>query len=192
MPSCPAVRTTNRCALPPMRPKALAMNSSTYLDDDDDGGEPIDTLARYFDAHSWIHEPVSEDEIVTNVQGSWTSYELRAVWRGEDQVLQILLFPEIKVIEDRRAATLEALSLINEQLWMGHFELWSASGMILYRHATLLGQDGTLPIDMAETLVQTAIDECERFYPVFQFVLWGGKTPAEAIAAALIETRGEA
>ena len=107
-------------------------------------------------------------------------------------MLQILLFPEIKVIEDRRAATLEALSLINEQLWMGHFELWSASGMILYRHATLLGQDGGLPIDMAETLVQTAIDECERFYPVFQFVLWGGKTPAEAIAAALIETRGEA
>ena len=64
--------------------------------------------------------------------------------------------------------------------------------MILYRHATLLGPDGTLPLDMAETLVGTAIDECERFYPVFQFVLWGGKTPAEAIAAALIETRGEA
>jgi hypothetical protein len=41
-------------------------------------------------------------------------------------------------------------------------------------------------------LVESAIDECERFYPVFQFVLWGGKTPAEAIAAALIETQGEA
>jgi len=27
---------------------------------------------------------------------------------------------------------------------------------------------------------------------VFQFVLWADKTPAEAIAAALIETQGEA
>jgi hypothetical protein len=44
----------------------------------------------------------------------------------------------------------------------------------------------------AEVLVESAIDECERFYPVFQFVLWGGKTPREAIAAALIETQGEA
>ena len=37
-----------------------------------------------------------------------------------------------------------------------------------------------------------AIEECERFYPVFQFVLWAGKTPQEAISAALIETQGEA
>ncbi|MEQ1510201.1 MAG: YbjN domain-containing protein [Sphingopyxis sp.] len=160
--------------------------------DSDEGGEPIDVLARYFDAHGWPNEPVGDDEVVTNVQGSWTSYELRGVWRRDDNVLQILLFPEIKMVEDRRNAMFEALSLINEQLWMGHFEHWSASGMILYRHATLLDDNLTLTLDMTETLVQTAIDECERFYPVFQFILWGGKSPAEAIAAALIETRGEA
>ena len=166
------------------------MNPEDHIDED--GGEPIEMLARYCDAHGWPNELVGEDEIVTQVQGSWTSYELRGVWREDDGILQILLFPEIKIVEERRAAALEALALINEQLWMGHFELWSASGMILYRHATLLGPDGALPLDMAETLVGTAIDECERFYPVFQFVLWGGKSPAEAIAAALIETRGEA
>ena len=33
-------------------------------------------------------------------------------------------------------------------------------------------------------LVEAALDECERFYPVFQFVLWGGKSPTEAIAAS--------
>ncbi|MEQ1687506.1 MAG: YbjN domain-containing protein [Sphingopyxis sp.] len=162
------------------------------FDTDDDGGEPMEVLARYFDAHGWPNEPVGDDEVVTNVQGSWTSYELRCVWRREDAILQILLFPEIKMVEERRNAMFEALSLINEQLWMGHFEHWSASGMILYRHATLLDDDIHLSVDMAGTLVQTAIDECERFYPVFQFVLWGGKSPSEAIAAALIETRGEA
>jgi len=164
------------------------MNTTHYATDEE--GDPIEVIARYCEAHGWPCEPVGDDEIVTTVQGSWTSYELRAVWRDEDQVLQILLFPEIKIVEDRRAAVFEALSLINEQMWMGHFENWSASGIILYRHATLLGTG--LPLDMADTLVQTAVDECERFYPVFQFVLWGGKSPAEAIAAALIETRGEA
>ena len=39
---------------------------------------------------------------------------------------------------------------------------------------------------------EAALEECERFYPVFQFVLWGGKSPGEAIAAALIDTHGEA
>lgn len=167
------------------------MTSLDY-DDDDGSDEPIDVLARYFDAHGWPHDMVSDEEIVTTVQGSWASYELRGVWRGEDGVLQILLFPEIKVMDDQRPAIFEALSLINEQLWMGHFEHWSASGMILFRHATLIGTEDGLPLPMAEALVQSAIDECERFYPVFQFVLWGGKSPSEAIAAALIETRGEA
>ena len=55
-----------------------------------------------------------------------------------------------------------------------------------------IGSDASLPLDLTETLLESAIDECERFYPVFQFVLWGGKSPAEALAASLIETRGEA
>ena len=181
----------------PANGKAKMMSAQDNFSDDDfsddgEGHEPIEMLARYCEAHGWPHELVGEEEIVTQVQGSWTSYELRGVWRSEDRVLQILLFPEIKAVDDRKAAILEALSLINEQLWMGHFELWSASSMVVFRHATLLGEDGTLGLDMAETLVNTAIDECERFYPVFQFVLWGGKSPAEAITAALIETRGEA
>ena len=93
------------------------------------------------------------------------------------------------------AAIHEALSLINEQLWLGHFEMWTSSSMVLFRHAALLetqGDDATLTLDQAETLIETAIDECERFYPVFQFVLWSDKTPQEAIAAAMIETQGEA
>jgi hypothetical protein len=49
-----------------------------------------------------------------------------------------------------------------------------------------------MSLAQTETLIESAIDECERYYPVFQFVLWGGKTPREAIAAALIETQGEA
>ena len=107
-------------------------------------------------------------------------------------VIQLLAFPDIRVVEDKRTVAHEALALINEQLWLGHFELWSNSGTILFRHGMLLGNDAQLPLDLAETLIESAIDECERFYPVFQFVLWGGKTPAEALAASLIETRGEA
>ena len=155
---------------------------------------PIDMLEQYFAAHGWTHERVGDDEIVATTDGSWTKYELRAVWREDDRVLQFLAFPEIKVAADKRAEMYETLGLINEQLWLGHFELWSTSGIVLFRHAALLeaSDEAQLSLDQAELLVETAIDECERFYPVFQFVLWGGKSPTEAIAASLIETRGEA
>jgi hypothetical protein len=149
-------------------------------------------LAAYFEANGWSFDHVGDDEIVGNTQGSWAQYELRAIWRDEDQVLQVLALPDIRVPDDKLAAVYETLALINEQLWLGHFELWSSSGIILFRHGALLGQGGTLTLDQAQVLVETAIDECERFYPVFQFVLWGGKSPTEAISASLIETRGEA
>ena len=167
------------------------------LNDEEAEGEasaPIDMLEEYFEAHGWSSERQGDEEIVAHFQGSWTQYELRAVWREEDQVLQFLALPDVRVASDKRAAIYETIGLINEQLWIGHFELWASSGMLLFRHAALLdgAGEGAMTLDQAETLVEAAIDECERFYPVFQFVLWADKTPAEAIAAALIETQGEA
>ena len=72
--------------------------------------------------------------------------------------------------------------------------MWSGSGLIIFRHSTVLDtRDGEgLTLEQAEAIAEAALEECERFYPVFQFVLWADKTPQEAIAAALIETQGEA
>ena len=162
-------------------------------DDQADDAAPIDMLEAYYAAHGWEHER-HDDEIIATVKGSWASYELRALWREEDSVLQFLCFPDIKVTDDRRATVYEAIGLVNEQLWIGHFELWSSSGILLFRHAAMIdgGDDRVVSLTAAELLVESAIEECERFYPVFQFVLWGGKSPREALAAALVETQGEA
>lgn len=164
-------------------------------DRDAEAEAPLDMLEAYFAAHGWPCER-HEEEITATVKGSWTEYELRALFREEDSVLQFLAFPDVKVSDERRAAIYETLALVNEQLWVGHFELWSSSGILLYRNASLVDasdeDEATLSLAAAELLVESAIDECERFYPVFQFVLWGGKTPREAIAAAMVETRGEA
>ncbi|MGP1351814.1 MAG: YbjN domain-containing protein [Parasphingopyxis sp.] len=155
---------------------------------------PLDVLEDYFSAHDWQSERNGDEEIVAAVKGSWTQYELRAVWRAEDRVLQFLALPDIRVPEEKRQLVYETFGLINEQLWLGHFELWAASGMILFRHAALLdaSSQAGLTLEQAETLIEAALDECERFYPVFQFVLWGDKTPQEALEAALVDTAGEA
>ena len=159
------------------------------------GAPPLDMLAQYFDAHGWPAERLGEEEIVARVEGSWTTYQLRALWREDERVLQFIAFPDVRAPKDRRAALCETLALINEQMWLGHFEMWSADGTITFRHGVLLddGSDETgLSLAKTETLVEAAIDECERYYPVFQFVLWGGKTPMEALDAAMVDTAGEA
>jgi hypothetical protein len=158
------------------------------------GTTPIDELEAFFAAHGWTHDRVGDEEVVAVTPGAWGQYELRGIWREDDRVLQFLAMPDIKVTTDQYPAIYETIGLINEQLWIGHFELWSGNGSIVFRHATLLdGQDElTLAADQAEAVVDAAIGELDRFYPVFQFVMWGGKSPVEAIAAAMVETHGEA
>lgn len=161
----------------------------------EDGREtPIDTLESWFSANGWSNERIGDEEIVAATQGSWGQYELRGVWREDDHVLQFLAFPDIKVTQQQYAAIYETIGLINEQLWLGHFELWSSNGSLVFRHAALLegDEEASLTADQADALIDAAAGELDRFYPVFQFVLWGGKSPSEAIAAAMVETHGEA
>ena len=40
--------------------------------------------------------------------------------------------------------------------------------------------------------IEAAVDECDRFYPAFQFVLWGDKSPQDALASAMVDAAGEA
>ena len=158
----------------------------------DDDAAPVDMLAALFEARGWAFEVVSADEVSGEVQGSWAKYQLRAIWRSEDNVLQLLCLPDIRVAADKRKAAYELLSLVNEQMWLGHFDIWSNGDVLLYRHGALLGDDGMLSLMQAQALVETAIDECDRFYPAFQFVFWGDKSPRAALESAMVDAAGEA
>ena len=158
----------------------------------EDDAAPVDMLASLFDARGWQYEFVSEDEISGEVQGAWANYQIRGIWRAEDNVLQLLCLPDIRLTDDKRSAVFEALAMINEQLWVGHFDVWSNGSVLLYRHGLMLGDDGLLSPAQAQLAVEVALEECDRFYPVFQFILWGDKTPAEALAAAMVDAAGEA
>jgi hypothetical protein len=98
----------------------------------------------------------------------------------------------MKVPKGRRNAIYELLALANEKLWLGHFDLSTEDNSPAFRHAILLRGLLAASAEQVEDLVDIALSECERFYPAFQLVVWGGKRAAEAIAAAMIDPVGEA
>jgi hypothetical protein len=158
----------------------------------EDDAAPVEMLAALFEARGWNCEVISDEELTGEVQGSWANYQLRAIWRSADNVLQFLCLPDIRVTQDKRQPAYELLSLVNEQVWLGHFDIWSNGDVLLYRHGVLLGDDGVLSLAQAQSLVEVAIDECDRFYPAFQFVLWGDKSPRAALDSAMVDAVGEA
>ncbi|HTR17910.1 MAG TPA: YbjN domain-containing protein [Acetobacteraceae bacterium] len=153
---------------------------------------PLDVLEQIASANDWAFERRNEAEMAAEAPGKWCDYGLYFSWSREISAMHFTCTFDLKVPAPRRAALFELLALANERLWIGHFGMDSDDGTPLFRHAMLLRGAPGASTESLEDLVDIAITECERFFPAFQFVLWGGKAPAEALQAAMLECVGEA
>ncbi len=153
---------------------------------------PLDVVERIVDGNDWTFERRNDREMAVQVPGRWCDYNLHFAWNDTVGAMHFTCAFDMRVPAGKRAQVNELLSLANEKLWLGHFNVWEEGGLPMFRHALpLRGTRGPTPQQM-EDLMDIAITECDRFYPAFQYVIWGGGTAADAVAAAMIETLGEA
>ncbi|MFI4986021.1 MAG: YbjN domain-containing protein [Alphaproteobacteria bacterium] len=153
---------------------------------------PLDLVEEIVSAHDWPFDRCSIDEMVVDITGQWCDYHLHFAWLEDLSAMHFSCALDMKVPRTKRPPIHELLSLINEKLWLGHFDVSEEDGMPIFRHTSLLRGANGPSVEQLEDLVDIAITECERFYPAFQFVVWGGKTAKEGIGAALLDTVGEA
>ena len=153
---------------------------------------PLDVVEQIASANDWHFDRRNDAEMAIQAPGKWCDYGLYFSWSGEISAMHFTCTFDLKVPEKARGALYELLALANEKLWIGHFGMDSDDGMPVFRHSVLLRGAPGASSESLEDMVDIAITECERFYPAFQFVLWGGKKPTEALAAAMLECVGEA
>jgi hypothetical protein len=153
---------------------------------------PIDLIEEIVLANEWAHDRASDEELMVEVAGRWCDYRLLFVWQRETVALHFSCCFEMKVPRLRRAAVYELLAAVNERLWLGHFDLAPDDHSPAFRQGVLLRGATGASVEQIEDLVDIALAECERFYPAFQLVVWGGKNAEEAIANAMIDPIGEA
>ncbi|MPZ55209.1 MAG: hypothetical protein GEU91_01685 [Rhizobiales bacterium] len=153
---------------------------------------PLDVVEGMAAVHDWSFERAGDDEIIILVAGRWSDYQVSFTWMGDIEALHLACAFELKVPERRRAEVQQLMSLINEQLWVGHFDLWPQDGLVMFRHALVLAGGVEPSGGQCESVLGTAVDACERYFPALQFVVWAGKTARDALDAAMFETSGEA
>ena len=155
-------------------------------------GNPLEVVERVASTNGWSFERANEDEITILVAGKWSDYQVSYTWMFDIEALHLACAFELKVPERSRGEVQQLISLINEQMWVGHFDLWVQDGIVMYRHALVLAGGVEASGRQCEALLGTALDCCERYFPAFQFVVWAGKGAREALDAAMFETAGEA
>lgn len=153
---------------------------------------PLDVVEQVVAANEWAFDRRSESEMAAEAPGRWCDYGLYFSWSHEISVMHFSCAFDLKAPERQRSALYELLARANEKLWIGHFGMDQDDGMPVFRHSILLRGTQGASAETVEDMVDIAITECERFFPAFQFVLWGGKSPDEALAAAMLECVGEA
>lgn len=119
-------------------------------------------------------------------------YHVAFTWLEDVEAVHVACAFDLKVPERRRAEVLNLISLINEQLWVGHFDLWNREHVVMFRHALVLAGGARASGRQCAALLESATEACDRFYQAFQFVVWAGKGAREAFEAAIFETEGEA
>ncbi len=99
---------------------------------------PLEVVERMASGNNWPFERSGEDEIALVVTGKWTNYQVSFTWMGDIEALHLACAFEIRVPELRLPEVQQLIAMINEQLWIGHFDVWMQNGMVMFRHALVL------------------------------------------------------
>jgi len=157
----------------------------------DRASNPIDLVEQVAAAHDWATDRNSDDELTLIVAGSWTDYHISLNWRDDLETLHLACAFDFRVPDNRLNEIYRLVAQINEQLWVGHFDLWTQEGLIMYRQALILNGAVATP-RQCEALLKASLEACERYYQAFQFVVWAGKESREALVSTMFETEGRA
>ena len=153
---------------------------------------PIDIVEDVIHQKKWNFSRAADHELVAEISSQWCLYRLYFTWSENINALSFSITFDIRFPEIKLSKAYELLSLINENLWIGHFDITSRNGIPAFRHTILSGSENEYLHKKFEDLVDIGIYECEKYYPSFQQVLFDEIKPTEAIKFSHFEIIGRA
>lgn len=152
---------------------------------------PIDTVEQIFSTQSFELERRNLNEVVVEVQGKWNNMLLFFAWEENMSCLHLSCLMDIESEIEDRTKIFELLALANEELWVGHFSYWTEQKMPVFKHSVILNEEEFIEPKISQ-IIDIAIKECERMYPIFKVVLTKGMEPRQALYPMMMETIGQA
>ena len=153
--------------------------------------EALEQVVELFRAKDWKFEVDEEsDSVRTGVEGDNGHWQVMAIASDEDDaVLMLSIFPQ-KCPAHRRAPCAELLTRINFGMMMGCFEMEYESGKIHFK-TTLPFARGDLNAALLDNMVMLNLACMDRFLPAIMSAIYAGISPAQALAAARRQAKGE-
>ena len=153
---------------------------------------PIDVIEEVVLANGWEYDIDENRNIHVEIGGNWCDYQLSYGLNDTGNIVYLSCALDIKVTKRSSHEIYKLLTDINQKLALGHFEVWMEDGWPIFRHSILISNNNTLCKSQIEEISLIALEECERFYPAFQFLLWDNKNAEDSLQNLMLHTQGEA
>lgn len=164
----------------------LSENSNLHED-------PIDVVEAVIENDDRFEvERCADGDLTFTTKGAWGDVTGAFCWREELPAVLMTVSFDIAAPPEARAEAARLTALINEHLWLGHFDLWLDDGAVVFRHSIPMIGRGELTPGEAQAMLAAALDAADRFYPAFYHLFTSGGSAENAAHAAIFETIGEA
>ncbi|MEZ5813757.1 MAG: YbjN domain-containing protein [Alphaproteobacteria bacterium] len=158
----------------------------------EDETNPLDNVEDILHAHNWTFNRMTDDELVVDVTGKSGNYGLFFIWQEDMGALQLCVQLDLEIRDNNIKTAQKAVFSINENLWMGHFDLPKSNNKPSYRYNCLLrGSQRHNASCLIEDVVDIALAQCERHYPLFTLLTSANDINDQTLSLALMDTQGE-
>lgn len=147
---------------------------------------PIDAIEYLLARDNVTCDRRKQGELVAEVQGKWDNMLIFFAFEEHMRCLHISCLLNIETATVDRSKMFELLALLNENLWLGHFSYWSEQKMPIFKHSMILQDDEELFVDKIGKIIELAIMECERVYPIFNAVMRQNVPPEQALYTDMV------
>lgn len=166
---------------------SLEMSRSDFL-----AVDPLELVEDVLETAGWPAERDEEGTLQVVAETRWGDMGALFAYRPEPAAVHFSLTLDVKPQASKQGAIAELIMLANERLWLGHFDYWIEDGVIIFRYTFPMEGRDELSEGEIRAVLAAAVAAADRFMPAFNFLVWAGKSPRDAIDAVMFETQGEA
>lgn len=155
-----------------------------------DAPNPLDNIEDILTANDWAFNRMADNELSVTLNGRYCAYRLFFIWQADMTALQFSVQYEISTHPRNYNKAADVVMNINENTWMGHFEISSDTFTPTYRYTTLLNPENKQSYEHLENIVDIALAQCETNYAAFSLLTAENAANDETLPLALMQTQG--
>ena len=101
---------------------------------------------RFVKQREWFLHRNNINELIADVPGRWGQHQLHIKWFESEETLDVSCNLDITFDKIQLSEVTMLTSLLNQDLWLGHFVAWERTNTIKVRHKLMLrGAGGASP-----------------------------------------------